>query len=102
MDEHDEIYGHERSDRLRRLLRAFAAQVHDLDAAGRLLDNVPQLLRQLGEIRSELFHYEVRSTYDTPEVARNRKIVEDAKGGGDSLFDDDSEEEEPWRRRGPE
>ena len=30
-------------------------------------------------MRSELFHYEVRATYDTPEVADNRRIVGEAK-----------------------
>ena len=32
----------------------------------------------MGDARSELFHYEVRITYDTPEVADNRRIVEEA------------------------
>jgi hypothetical protein len=47
-----------------------------------------------------LFHYEVRLTYDTPEVAENRRIVEEAErrtreldfGTGDG--DDDAQ---PWR-----
>jgi len=30
-------------------------------------------------VRSELFHYEVRVTYDSPEVAENRRIVREAK-----------------------
>ena len=29
-------------------------------------------------MKSELFHYEVRATCDTPEVADNRRIVNDA------------------------
>ena len=29
--------------------------------------------------RRESFHYEVRATYDTPEVAENRRIVADAQ-----------------------
>jgi len=33
----------------------------------------------LGNARSELFHYEVRSTYDTPEVAESRRIVDEAQ-----------------------
>lgn len=32
----------------------------------------------MGDARSELFHYEVRATYDTPEVADSRRIVNDA------------------------
>ena len=37
-----------------------------------------ELTKLLGEARSELFHYEVRATYDTPEVAESRRIVNDA------------------------
>src|SRR2546426_8047803 len=33
----------------------------------------------LGNARSELFHYEVRLTYDTPEIAESRRIVEEAE-----------------------
>jgi hypothetical protein len=36
-------------------------------------------MKLIGDVRSELFHYEVRVTYDTPEVADNRRIVTDAK-----------------------
>ena len=32
-----------------------------------------------GDVRSELFHYEVRVTYDTPEIAEHRRIVQDAQ-----------------------
>lgn len=99
MDEHDEIYGRERSERLEELLRNLADRIRRLDQDGRLLADAPALLRALGEIRSELFHYEVRSTYDSPEVARNRQIVEEARGRPDSLFDDEPEDDEPWRRR---
>jgi hypothetical protein len=52
----------------------------------------------MGDARTELFHYEVRSTYDTPEVADSRRIVEDAQRQ-DPLANDDSEDDEPWRRR---
>ena len=36
-------------------------------------------MRLIGDIRSELFHYEVRITYDTPEVAESRRIVREAQ-----------------------
>jgi hypothetical protein len=55
----------------------------------------------MGDARSELFHYEVRSTYDTPEVADSRRIVEEAQRQ-DSFLPDDPEDEEPWRRPRPE
>lgn len=102
MGEHEEIYGHDRSERLKALLRAFADRIAELDREGEILRDVPSLLRALGDIRSELFHYEVRSTYDSPEVARNRRIVEEARGVSDTMFDDESEEDEPWRLRDPE
>jgi plasmid stabilization system protein ParE len=92
----EEVYGPERAQRLVALLRALAERIQELDRMGRLLDAAPELQKLLGNARSELFHYEVRSTYDTPDVAESRRIVEDAIGGGDlSLGDPD--DDEPWR-----
>lgn len=87
--DHDETYGPERAERLLTLLRALAERIRDLDGRGRLLDAAPELQRLLGNARSELFHYEVRLTYDTPEIAEHRRIVEEAQRQDDS---------EPWRR----
>jgi len=84
----EETYGPERAERLVTLLRALAERIRDLDGRGRLLDAAPELQRLLGNARSELFHYEVRQTYDTPEVAEHRRIVEDAQRPDDN---------EPWR-----
>jgi hypothetical protein len=100
MAEHDEVYGEERAKRLAALLRALAARIQELDQAGQLLRGGPELLRMMGDARSELFHYEVRSTYDTPEVADSRRIVEEAQQ--DSFLPDEPEDEEPWRRRSPD
>jgi hypothetical protein len=91
----EEIYGPERAQRLVALLRALAARIQELDRTGRLLDAAPELQKLLGNARSELFHYEVRSTYDTPDVAESRRIVDEAQGGELSL--DDPDDDEPWR-----
>jgi hypothetical protein len=101
MAEHDEVYGEERAQRLAALLRSLAARIQELDQAGQLLRGGPELLRLMGDARSELFHYEVRSTYDTPEIADSRRIVEEAQRQ-DSFLPDDPEDEEPWRRPRPE
>jgi hypothetical protein len=94
----DEVYGPERAQRLVALLRALAERIQALDRAGRLLDAAPELQKLLGNARSELFHYEVRSTYDTPEIAESRRIVEEALGGGGSDFSvDDPDDDKPWR-----
>jgi hypothetical protein len=98
MAEHDEVYDDARADRLSALLRALAARIQELDRAGHLLRGGPELLRMMGDARSELFHYEVRSTYDTPDVAESRRIVEEAQRK-DPLIPDDPEDDEPWRRR---
>jgi hypothetical protein len=92
----EEVYGPERAQRLVALLRALAERIEELDRIGRLLDAAPELQKLLGNARSELFHYEVRSTYDTPDVAESRRIVEEAIGGGD-LSLDDPDDDEPWR-----
>src|SRR2546429_8447426 len=93
----DEAYGPERAERLVALLRAVAERIQELDRAGggRLLDAAPELQKLFGNARSELFHYEVRQTYDTPEIAESRRIVEDALREP-SLEDPD--DEEPWKR----
>ena len=90
----EEVYGPERAQRLVALLRALAERIQELDRTGRLLDSAPELQKLLGNARSELFHYEVRSTYDTPEVAENRRIVEEAMR---ELSLDDPDDDEPWR-----
>ena len=98
MAEHDEVYGKERAARLESMLRELAERLQELDRQGQLLRAVPELLRRLGDTRSELFHYEVRSTYDTPEIAESRRIVDDAQR--DMTFSsDDPEDDEPWRNR---
>jgi hypothetical protein len=101
MAEHDEVYNEERAERLAALLRSLAARIQELDRSGQLLKGGPELLRLMGDAHSELFHYEVRSTYDTPEVADNRRIVEEAQRQ-DPFLSDDPEDDEPWRRPRPE
>ena len=95
--DHDEIYSKERADRLAAMLRALAERIQELDRAGQLLSGAPELLRMMGDARSELFHYEVRSTYDTPEVAESRRIIDEARR--QDPFVEDPEDDEPWRRR---
>jgi hypothetical protein len=98
----EEVYGPERAQRLVALLRALAERIQELDRTGRLLDAAAELQKLLGNARSELFHYEVRSTYDTPEIAESRRIVEEALGsaGNSDLPLDDPDDEEPWKGRG--
>lgn len=96
MADHDEVYGAQRQARLIELLRDLARRIEELDGQGRLLDRVPELLKLLGEARSELFHYEVRSTYDTPEIAESRRIIEELEGS-DPISFEDPEDDAPWR-----
>src|SRR5438128_326158 len=95
----EEVYGPERAQRLVALLRALADRIQELDRTGRLLDAAPELQKLFGNARSELFHYEVRSTYDTPEVAESRRIVEDAERRFRELdLDEPGDDEGPWRK----
>ena len=100
MAEHDEVYDKGRPERLAETLRRLAARIQELDRAGQLLTGVPELLRLMGDARSELFHYEVRSTYDTPEIAESRRIVEEAQRTG-SFTPEEPEDDEPWRTPPP-
>jgi hypothetical protein len=97
--DHEEVYGEARVEALRRMLRALAERIVELERSDRLLQHVPELLRRLGDLRSELFHYEVRSTYDTPEIAEHRRLVEEAKQQRELLIE--PEDDEPWRNPGP-
>ncbi len=97
-------YGEGRARRLVELLRGLAARIEALKSADALLAAGPELLRLMGDARSELFYYEVRSTYDTSKVAESRRIVDEARERVDALeFSDgeleidDREDEEPWR-----
>ena len=96
---HDQTYDAERAARLVVLLRALAARIAALGDDRALLAAGPELLKMMGDARSELFHYEVRVTYDTPEVAESRRIVEQARQQSEALtFEDaDDQEDEPWR-----
>lgn len=100
----DEVYDEGRIAALRTMLRALAARILELDKGDRLLLNVPELLRRMGDLRSELFHYEVRATYDSPEIAEHRRLVDDAMTTPDFPGTDspDPEDDEPWRRPHPE
>ena len=97
---HEQTYDPERAARLVVLLRSLAARINALANEADLLAAGPELIKMMGDARSELFHYEVRITYDTPEVAESRRIVEQARQQLDALaFDDASDEEDkPWRK----
>ena len=75
----EQTYDEGRSKNLEALLLALANRIQDLAASGELLANAGELTKLIGDVRSELFHYEVRATYDTPEVADRRRIVAEAK-----------------------
>lgn len=85
----EETYGDARRRGLEAMLRALAARISELDAEGTLLSHAPELMGLMGDVRSELFHYEVRATYDTPEVAENRRIIAEAKASEDWKPGDD-------------
>ena len=75
----EETYDEGRARNLEALLRALATRILELDSRGQLLHDASELMRLIGDVRSELFHYEVRVTYDTPEIAESRRIVNEAQ-----------------------
>jgi hypothetical protein len=96
----DETYDPRRAEQLVEMLRALARRIMDLDDRGGLLGESSALLRVMGDIRSELFRYEVRQTFDSPEVAEHRRIVDDAGRGWSPEAETGGEEEDPWRTQG--
>lgn len=70
---------------LRQRLLSLAEVIRKLDEDGELLAAAPRIMRILGDLRSQLFEYEVRHTYDfypdeddIAEVVEARRIVRDA------------------------
>jgi hypothetical protein len=101
MSESEQTYDEGRARNLEALLRALAERIQYLDAQGALLTNAGELMKLIGDVRSELFHYEVRVTYDTPEVAENRRIVDDARKNSESQWEKtewnpDPDDEQKW------
>lgn len=97
----DQTYDDGRARNLEQLLRALATRIHELDADGALLRHASELTKLIGDVRSELFHYEVRATYDTPDVAESRRIVAEAAGRDEtswspSEWTPDDEDETEW------
>ena len=97
----EQTYGEDRARNLEALLRGLAARIQELDASGALLAEAGELMRLIGDVRSELFHYEVRVTYDTPEVAESRRIVSEAQQTDDEStwkteWTGDDEDEPKW------
>ncbi len=90
------VYHPERARRLIELLRSLAARIQELASEDDVLSAGPELIKLMGDARSELFHYEVRATYDTPEVAESRQIVERARRQEEQLDFRDAEEDLPW------
>jgi hypothetical protein len=96
MSESEQTYDEGRARNLEALLRALAQRIIELDAQGTLLAQANELMRLIGDVRSELFHYEVRATYDTPEVAENRRIVSEALKQQETDWSRDEEDESEW------
>ena len=82
----EQTYDDGRARNLEALLRALAERIQDWDKRGELLRNADELMKLVGDVRSELFHYEVRATYDTPEVAENRRIVREATQNNETTW----------------
>lgn len=99
----EQTYDDGRARNLERMLRELSARIRELDEAGTLLRGAGELTRLIGDVRSELFHYEVRATYDSPEVAEHRRLVADATRAADPQAwaprdwrPDDDDEETSW------
>jgi hypothetical protein len=94
-------YDDERARRLVELLRGLARRINELEGDAALLAAGPELLHWMGDARSELFQYEVRATFPTPQELESRRIVEQAREQTERFergtdFDDE-EDQEPWR-----
>ena len=89
--------GRSRPAQLVALLRQLAARIQQLRQDEDLLAAGPELLKMMGDARNELFQYEVRITYDSPELAESRRIVEESLRHREDLDFGDSEEASEWQ-----
>jgi len=101
MSQSEQTYDEGRARNLEALLRALAGRIQELDRSGQLLPHAGELMKLIGDVKSELFHYEVRATYDTPEVAENRRIVAEAENDQEPKWQKnewkpDEDEEKEW------
>ena len=60
-----------------------------------------ELMKRIGDVRSELFHYEVRCTYNTPERAEHRRLIDEARRPDESVWEPtgwtpEDDEETEW------
>ncbi len=94
--EAEQTYDEGRARNLEVMLRVLAARILELDARGELLAQAGELTQRIGDVRSELFHYEVRVTYDTPEVADSRRIVDEALQQSDTEWQKNEDDESTW------
>lgn len=95
----DDVYDPARARRLERDLAEVARRILELSAGGDLLAHAGELLQRFGDLRSELFRYEVRVTYDTPEIAESRRIAREAAERAESASDWPNK---PWTPDGEE
>ena len=100
-DHDDQTYDEARASNLKAMLRVLGERIRMLDAGDQLLANAGELMKLIGDVRSELFHYEVRCTYDTPEIADHRRLVDEAKQRDDGSWtptgwSPDEDEESEW------
>ena len=98
----DQTYDDGRARNLEAMLIALAKRIRELEERGELLKHAGELTQLIGHVRSELFHYEVRITYDTPEIAESRRIVAEAQQGDGTPWErtewrPDEEPDEPTR-----
>lgn len=104
MPEHPEqTYDDGRAENLRQMLVALSARIAELEAKGTLLAHAGEIMRLIGDVRSELFHYEVRITYDTPDIAESRRVVDDARRQETDEWEPtgwspDDDEENEWQK----
>lgn len=96
-----QTYDDGRTEILDAMLRALADRIQALAAADAMLPHAGERMKMIGDVRSESCHYEVRCTYDTPEVAEHRRLIDEARRSDESVWEPtgwtpESDEEIEW------
>ena len=97
----EQAYDDGHTEMFEALLRAAVDWIQALHAADAVLAHAGELMKMSGDVRSELFHCEVRGTYDAAQVAEHRRLIDEARRSDESVWEPtgwtpESDEEIEW------
>ena len=86
------------ADQLRRDLLRLATLIRKLQDEGRLLDEIPRLLKIFGDMRQKMFAYEIRAAEDlVPKDEEESRLIEESRRIVEEALESERVRMEEWR-----